>query len=393
MATYTTNYELKKPDYTDLVDIADFNSNADIIDGVLGSAVSDRTSYDNSYSGLNSENVQDAIDEIVGLSPIANVSNFAGTSSYTNISLTWTNATNSTGVTLFYSTSNISNFTYENCVSSATQIYSGTGTSYNHTGLSLNTTYYYKIFSSFEHFGIKYSTGVSLTKNTGNLPASGKALSIYSWEEIDIISRYSDPSTYWSVGDEKDFVYAPSGETLTIQIYGFNHDTLSSDGVSKAGITFGMKHLMATTRRMNSTNVNAGGWGSCEMRSWVTGTLIGQLPSDLQSVLKTVNKLTSAGSQSATINTTQDKVFLFSEIECFSSRTNSFAGEGSTYPIFTSNASRIKKLSNGSGVDTIWWMRSPWASGSYQYCAMNTDGSSNYLSSSVAYGACFGFCV
>lgn len=35
MATYTTNYNLKKPAYTDIVDVADLNSNADTIDTTL----------------------------------------------------------------------------------------------------------------------------------------------------------------------------------------------------------------------------------------------------------------------------------------------------------------------------------------------------------------------
>lgn len=35
MATYTTNYNLKKPEYTDLVDVVDFNNNSDAIDTAL----------------------------------------------------------------------------------------------------------------------------------------------------------------------------------------------------------------------------------------------------------------------------------------------------------------------------------------------------------------------
>ena len=94
---------------------------------------------------------------------------------------------------------------------------------------------------------------------------------------------------------------------------------------------------------MNATNTTVGGWTSSEMRSWVTGTLLGQLPADLQLALKEVNKLTSAGNQSSTIITTVDKLFLFSDVECLGSATFSQAGEGSKYPIFTDNASRVKK--------------------------------------------------
>lgn len=70
MSTYTTNYNLEKPDASD--DFGDFranyNSNMDIIDANLGGggggSASDVT-YDNTSSGLTATNVQDAIDEVV----------------------------------------------------------------------------------------------------------------------------------------------------------------------------------------------------------------------------------------------------------------------------------------------------------------------------------------
>lgn len=46
MATYTTNYNLKKPDTTDLVDVADLNDNADIIDAALAGK-EDTLTFDN----------------------------------------------------------------------------------------------------------------------------------------------------------------------------------------------------------------------------------------------------------------------------------------------------------------------------------------------------------
>jgi hypothetical protein len=48
-------------------------------------------------------------------------------------------------------------------------------------------------------------------------------------------------------------------------------------------------------------------------------------------------------------------IFLFSEIEIFGTNTESFTGEGTQYPIFTNAASRVKRLSNGTGGASIWW--------------------------------------
>ena len=64
------------------------------------------------------------------------------------------------------------------------------------------------------------------------------------------------------MGDEKNI--SVNGETLTLVIVGFGHDDLASGG--KAGITFGLKHLMKDTRQMNSSNTNSGGFtGSADV--------------------------------------------------------------------------------------------------------------------------------
>ena len=52
------------------------------------------------------------------------------------------------------------------------------------------------------------------------------------------------------------------------------------------------------------------------------------MPTEVQNGIREVNQMTSAGSQSATINTTADKLFLLSEIEIFGSVSYSKSGEG-----------------------------------------------------------------
>ena len=195
-------------------------------------------------------------------------------------------------------------------------------------------------------------------------------LSKNTWAQIAKASAAGKASQLWSVGDTKDITVG--SETLTLVIMGFNHDDLASGG--KAGITFGMKNLMATTRRMNASNTNSGGFTGAEMYSWLQNTLLPTLPSDLQAVLKSVNKKTSAGSQSSTINTNSMKLFLFSEIEIFGSTTYSKAGEGSQYSYFATAANRIKYLANGSGSASWWWGRSPYGSYSSYFCGVSSNG-------------------
>ena len=214
-------------------------------------------------------------------------------------------------------------------------------------------------------------------------------LSKNTWAQIAKASAAGKASQLWSVGDTKDITVG--SETLTLIIMGFNHDDLASGG--KAGITFGMKNLMATTRRMNASNTNSGGFTGSEMYSWLQNTLLPTLPSDLQAVLKSVNKKTSAGSQSSTINTNSMKLFLFSEIEIFGSTTYSKAGEGSQYSYFATAANRIKYLANGSGSAFWWWELSPDGSDSGTFCTVDSNGNANGSGAYATSGVCFGFCV
>lgn len=210
-----------------------------------------------------------------------------------------------------------------------------------------------------------------------------------SWATIAAVSAAGNASSFWSVGDEKTITV--NGETLTLVIMGFNHDDLASGG--KAGITFGLKHLMKDTRQMNSSNTNSGGFTGSAMYTWLQNTLLGQLPSDLKNVIKSVNKKTSAGGASSTINTNSMKLFLFSEQEIFGAKTYSTGNEGSQYSYFATAANRIKKLQNGAGSAKWWGERSPRASNSVYFCAVGSGGGADVSGASYSGGVCFGFCV
>lgn len=236
--------------------------------------------------------------------------------------------------------------------------------------------------------GTNYTAPANKTINV-TVQMLSPTLANNTWAQIAAASEAGVAASTWSVGDTKNITVG--GETLTVEIVGFNHDDLASGG--KAGITFGLKNLMANTRQMNSSNTNAGGFTGSDMYDWLQSTLLNSLPSDLRAVLKSVNKKTSAGSQSSTINTNAMKIFLFSEIEIFGSVTYSKSGEGSQYSRFATASSRIKYLSNGSGSAYLWWERSPCGSYSSDFCGVSSNGSavSDYADSSR--GVCFGFCV
>lgn len=236
--------------------------------------------------------------------------------------------------------------------------------------------------------GTNYTAPANKTINV-TVQMLSPTLANNTWAQIAAASEAGVAASTWSVGDTKNITVG--GETLTVEIVGFNHDDLASGG--KAGITFGLKNLMANIRQMNSSNTNAGGFTGSDMYDWLQGTLLNSLPSDLRAVLKSVNKKTSAGSQSSTINTNAMKIFLFSEIEIFGSVTYSKSGEGSQYSRFATASSRIKYLSNGSGSADNWWERSPYGTSSANFCRVDSDGNASSNGAYLSRGVCFGFCV
>ena len=218
------------------------------------------------------------------------------------------------------------------------------------------------------------------------------------WSEIAEISESGKASEYFSVGDEKT-IELTTGEQVTLVILGLDHDDLTSGG--KAGITIGMKELLATTYAMNSSPTNTGGWDESEMRTSTMVTLLSQLPSDLQSVIKQVNKKATAGDSSNSIITSTDKLFLFSEVEIDGTTSSGYASEGEQYEYWKTvkdgktSVDRIKYLSNGDGSANAWWLRSPyltWSSSKFfQY--VSSTGILTSTGVTNTYGVSFAFCI
>ena len=217
-----------------------------------------------------------------------------------------------------------------------------------------------------------------------------------SWADIAAISESGRAAAYFGVGEEKT-IELTTGEKVTLVILGFNHDDLTGGG--KAGMTIGMKNLLATRYVMNSSSTNAGGWDQSKMRTETMQTLLAQLPSDLRNSIKQVNKKATAGNASTTITTSSDKLFLFSEVEIDGTTTAGYADEGEQYEYWktikdgTVAADRKKYLSNGGGSASGWWLRSPYVSSSTIFRCIFSTGGVSVSGANFAYGVSFGFCV
>ena len=227
-------------------------------------------------------------------------------------------------------------------------------------------------------------------KYSVSLPAFSNAT---SWADIGgaiaaDINGDIDLSTIWNIGDTKD-VTLTTGETIQLQIAGFNHDTFS-DGVT-APVTLVMKDCLNTKAQMNSSDTNAGGYPASAMKTWVENNIYNKLPADLKAIVAPVKKKWYTTYNDVNSLTEGNyNVWLLSEAEVFDSVTQTIGtGEGSKYPIFTDNASRIKKV-NGS-FDS-WWLRSALSSHSTHFVCVFADGYLNNNFASLSLGVAVGLC-
>lgn len=219
-------------------------------------------------------------------------------------------------------------------------------------------------------------------------------LSILSWQQIGDLVLKAEQGTvnlsdYFNIGDTKP-VTLTTGETIELQIAGFNHDTFS-DGVT-APVTFVMKDCLNTKAQMNSSNDNTGGYPASEMKTWVENNIYDKLPNDLKTLVAPVKKKWYTTYNDVNSLTEGNyNVWLLSEAEVFDSVTQTIGnGEGTKYPIFTDNASRIKKV---NGTNDIWWLGSCYRYDRYNFVDVDSYGNVGISYASSSFGVAAGLCI
>lgn len=204
-----------------------------------------------------------------------------------------------------------------------------------------------------------------------------------TWEQIIAACHNNEVPDTWKAADQKPMTI--NGVDYQIDIIGKNHDDYS-DGSGKAPLTFQLHDCYKLKKAMHNTTTNSKGWSRCDMRETNLPIILKQMPTEVQSGIREVNKLTS---ESRTIVTTADKLFLLSEIEIFGSDTNSGKGEGMQYDYYKAGNSKVKNYID-SAIE--WWERSPYSDNTRFYCCVNYKGASISRSANVVSGVAFAFC-
>lgn len=213
------------------------------------------------------------------------------------------------------------------------------------------------------------------------------------WATISKVARAGKAAEFWNIGDLKNITV--DGVTYAAQIIGFGHDDVSNPaayGRAKAGITFQLQNSLNTMYPMNNTQSNEGGWKNSLMRTSTLVTLKKTLPLELQNVITNIIKFSGLGCSSSGVESTNDDLFLLSEIEVFGKNSRSVSGEGSQYAYYKAGKSKIKKI---NGAARTWWERSPYSynSNKTSFCDVTTSGTSTNCYANYSIGVAFAFCV
>ena len=253
------------------------------------------------------------------------------------------------------------------------------------------------------------------------------------WSVIKSVSDKGQGANYWSIGDRKAVTLNGTVGKLSLSnvttyafIIGFNHNasveganrihfqlakTALSGGTDVCLCDNSYNSTVSTTGyfSMNSSRTNSGGWASSQMRTNIcgtslssySGTIIAVIPAALRAVLKSVTKYTDntangGGSTASYVTATTDYFFLLSEFEVFGSITYGNTNEKNKqaqYAYYSAGNSKVKYKHDGTSTAAIWWLRSPYASNSYRFVFVNTDGTVDSYYAYYSLGFAPGFCV
>ena len=242
------------------------------------------------------------------------------------------------------------------------------------------------------------------------------------WATIKGVADRSEGANYWAVGDTKQITMngkVSDGLTLNnystwVYIIGFNHNS----SVEGTGIAFGGFKTAASGGtdvalcdsaypndktsgqwfNMNNSDTNSGGWSSSRMRSTTLPLVKAALPSDLQAVLKTTtiySDNTGGGSDTASyVTATQDDLYLLAEFEIFGARSYANSAERNhqqQYAYYVAGNSKIKYRHDSTATAVNWWERSVYATRTNSFCAVYTNGTSDFYNAYRSYGLAVAF--
>lgn len=235
-----------------------------------------------------------------------------------------------------------------------------------------------------------------------------------SWQDIAnmVEAHYNDDidiTDYWKVGDSKR-IELKNGEFVDLVLIGNNHDDLvtSVNGVTKAAFTVQTRDCLETKMRMFDSydDPKFSSWNESEIRKYLNTAFKSLLSDELQSLIKTIRKVTYrygytgtyASYRDSTIS--EDDVFLLSEMEVYGAQTLDVStwgsgSDGTQYEYYKTASNRIKYLGICGISARAWWLRSSIVGGTgYSlFRRVNSNGNVDYGIANYTHGLAPAFCI
>ena len=246
------------------------------------------------------------------------------------------------------------------------------------------------------------------------------------WSVIKSVSDAGQGANYWSIGDRKAVTLNGTVGKLSLSnvttyafIIGFNHNA-SVEGANRIHFQLAKTALSGGTDVcfcdnqygpdsgwpspgagyfvMNASNTNSGGWNNSYMRKTICPAFLAALPTAWQNIIAACTKYsdnTGGGSNTASyVTATSDKIWLLSEMEVQGTRSYANSAEANyqkQYDYYRNGNSKVKYQHTATTSACSWWLRSVYASNTYIFCDVYTDGSATYYYAYYSYGFAPGF--
>jgi hypothetical protein len=148
-----------------------------------------------------------------------------------------------------------------------------------------------------------------------------------------------------------------------------------------------------TTRQMQTSNTNVGGYNSTLIKTFLDGEFYNSLETDFKNAISEYSYQGSVGNQSSNLQTEKHKVFLPVEFNVFGATTYAAGTERTTggaeqWAYYATAANRVKAA---NGASCYWWLSSPRVGNATAFCAVYASGAAVDYSASTSYGVapCF----
>ena len=206
-----------------------------------------------------------------------------------------------------------------------------------------------------------------------------------SWDTIVSAVQAGSTENY-HVGDTKEVDMGTFG-THTIRVANTSTPAeCSTAGFSQTACGFVLEFAnIITSRNMNSTGTNAGGWPATSMRTYVNNDIYNALPSELKNGIIDTYVVSGHGKNDPANFTSTDKLYLLSTKEVWGKEGTSHVINYDTTDAYTRQLDYYKAqgvtTSNYSGAkkNGSWWLRAAYSSYSHNFYSVYTYGGwSNY---------------